>query len=233
MSTAPAITFTLPASAFKNEFIQNIFSVYLYSNESVFTTYYNWATPVGASSSTYERNAAQLYSGYVLQFSCNISSATPKNGSGCCMQDASGQSGDGYCLLQQEDTTVNPSVKSAQTYVLTNSQFTTALSDPYEISSNLLVQATQSNILGFQRFKCSTFNADQNFICDKFQLWPAASYLGGFRFENKMLAKGYFYNIGLTGKKRWSLNILQLSGAMSGVLYSSAIGLAAVYCLVF
>jgi hypothetical protein len=95
------------------------------------------------------------------------------------------------------------------------------------------VAATQSNILGFQRFQCSTFVADSNFVCDKFQLWPAASYLGGFRFENKMLAKGYFYNIGLTGKKRWSLNVLQLSGAMSGFLYSSAIGLASVYCLVF
>ena len=96
-----------------------------------------------------------------------------------------------------------------------------------------MVGATQSNISGFHRFKCSTFVADTNFICDKFQLWPSASYLGGFRFEKKMLAKGYFYNIGLTGKRRWQLNILELSGAISGALYSSAIGVAAVYCLVF
>lgn len=58
MSSAPPITFTLPSTAFKNEFIQGIFSVYLYSNESVFTPYYAWATPVGAPSTTYERNAA-------------------------------------------------------------------------------------------------------------------------------------------------------------------------------
>lgn len=58
MSSAPAVTFALPSTAIKNEFIQNIFSVYLYSNESIFSTYYAWATPVGAPSSTYERNSA-------------------------------------------------------------------------------------------------------------------------------------------------------------------------------
>ena len=231
--SAPTIVFDAPSTAVKNEFIQNIFSVYLYAQDTNFKTYYDWATPIGAKSSTFERNAAQLYSGYVLRFVCDISTATPKNGSGCCLQDASGQSGDGYCLLQQEDLSVTPSVKAAQTYLLTNSQFTTALSDPYEIASNLMVGATQSNILGFHRFKCFTFIPDQSFICDKYQLWPAASYLGGFRFENKKLAKGYFYNIGLTGKKRWQLNILQLNSAMSGVLYSSAISLAVAYCLVF
>jgi len=59
-----------------------------------------------------------------------------------------------------------------------------------------MVVETASNLLGFQRFQCSTFVDDKEFICDKFQLWPAASYLGGFRFESGNLVKGYFYDVG-------------------------------------
>jgi hypothetical protein len=75
LMTAPAITFT-PTSPIENKFFDN-FSVYLYSQADVFTTYYNWATPVTGGASNFQRNAAQLYSGYVLRFSCTISSATP------------------------------------------------------------------------------------------------------------------------------------------------------------
>lgn len=58
MSSAPPITFTIPTNAYENEFIKDIFSVYLYSNADVFKAYYDWATPVGAPSNTYERNSA-------------------------------------------------------------------------------------------------------------------------------------------------------------------------------
>lgn len=101
--TAPPITFN-PTAPTEVKFFDN-FSVYLYANKDIFDAYYAWATPVGTAATTYERNAAQLHSGYVLRFKCNISSATPSgavqnfNGSGCCLQDASGQGGGGYCLL--------------------------------------------------------------------------------------------------------------------------------------
>jgi hypothetical protein len=85
-----------------------------------------------------------------------------------------------------------------------------------------------SNISGFQRFQCSTFVADGKFICDKFQLWPAASYLGGFRFESEELVKGYFYDISKTAKAKWELNIVELAGATQlglGVLGAMALAM--------
>jgi hypothetical protein len=204
----------------------NRFTVNLWANDDVFTKYYDWATPTGASSTTFERNAANTYSGYVLRFSCNISDALTANGSGCCLQDDSGQSGDGYCLLQYNDPLT--SVKSAQTYYITNSQFNVCLADPYDISSGLMVPTNDSNLSGFQRFQCETFTADTGFVCDKFELWPAATYNGGFRFEKGNMAKGYFYDAGQTGYARWTMNIMMLQSAMNSFVYSSISALLAI-----
>ena len=85
----------------------------------MFKTYYDWATPSGATSSTFEKNSALAYSGYTLRFDCDISGTTTKTGSGCCLQDASGQSGDGYCIMQMLDAA--DSTQKPFTYFLTNS----------------------------------------------------------------------------------------------------------------
>ena len=69
-------------------------------------------------------------------------------------------------MLQQEETVSAVQVKSVETYLLTESQFQTALASPYEIDSSLKVQATA--IEGFQRFKCETYVEDTSFICNKF-----------------------------------------------------------------
>lgn len=89
MTTAPTLTF-VPSGLTDTDFIKNRFTVDLWANDDVFKTYYDWATPVGAPSNTYQRNAAETYSGYVLRFNCNIAGTTIPNGSGCCLQDASG-----------------------------------------------------------------------------------------------------------------------------------------------
>jgi len=84
MSTAPAITFS-PSGLEEVPILENQFSVYLYAQDDVFDAYYDWSTPVGAPSTTFERNAGENYSGYVIRFECNISAADVKNGSGCCL----------------------------------------------------------------------------------------------------------------------------------------------------
>lgn len=167
-TTAPVITFA-PTSPTGVQILKDVFSVYLYAEQALFDEYAAWGTAIGTTANTFEKNAAETYSGYVLRFDCNISAAdvTTKNGSGCCLRDNTGQSEDGYCLLQYEDATQG-NLKTAQTYYLTNSQFTQALQDPYEIAEGLRVVQTESNIPGFQRFLCETFTADTSFVCDKF-----------------------------------------------------------------
>lgn len=214
-----------------NEVIQSTFFVYLYSNQDNFVLYQQWADPNGSTATTFQKNNSRDYSGYTLRFDCKISNALVKTGSGCCLQDASGQSGDGYCLLQAEDVTKTPILKYAQTYFIANSQFNIILADPYEISAGLAVVANDSNLEGFQRFMCSTSIADSQYVCDKYQLWPAASYLGGFRFEKGFLANAYFYDLGKTGIKRWNKNVIQLTGSLSGLLAGSVVAALSMFIL--
>ena len=74
--SAPTITFTATPPA-ANVFFKDIFSVSLYSQDDIFKTYYDWATPLTSTATSFQKNAANLYSGYVIRFSCNISTATP------------------------------------------------------------------------------------------------------------------------------------------------------------
>ena len=52
--------------------------------------------------------------------------------------------------------------------------------------------------------------------CNKLQLWPAASYSGGFRVEKDRKGEAYFYDVSQTGIDRWRANnVFFLTGATS------------------
>jgi len=61
-----------------------------------------------------------------------------------------------------------------------------------------------TNFKGFEAFDCVMDSNGYTLICDHFQMAPAASYRGGFRFEKGYLAKGLFYNPIVSGRARFT-----------------------------
>jgi len=59
-----------------------------------------------------------------------------------------------------------------------------------------------TNFKGFEAFDCAIDSNGYSLICNHFQMAPAASYRGGFRFEKGYLAKGLFYNPVVSGRAR-------------------------------
>ena len=73
-------------------------------------------------------------SDYTLTMECNVTSieandsTANKSGYGCCLQDLS-QNGGGYCMV------INSSRDDVDTYYLTQANFETVLTSPYDLSS--------------------------------------------------------------------------------------------------
>jgi hypothetical protein len=90
---------------------------------------------------------------------------------------------------------------SVVTYYLTNSQFTTSLST-YTLASTYAVSTpaqSSSSLLGFEYFDCEfDSGSTTKFTCGHFQMRPAASFTGGFRFEKGNLGRFMYYDPGQT-----------------------------------
>ena len=75
--------------------------------------------------------------------------------------------------------------------------FTTAVTtSDYVLPAAKQVTQTATN-KGFTSFKCS-LTADPILSCSKLQLWPAAAYSGGFRFEKGKRVEAYLYDFAQT-----------------------------------
>lgn len=91
----------------------------------------------------------------------------------------------------------------------------------YVLPSTKAVTQTDAN-RGFQTFKC-TVDVGISMTCSKLQLWPAASYSGGFRFENGNRVEAYYYDFAQAGTPRWTKNrTFFLEGATTLVAIASA-----------
>merc|ERR1712228_120627 len=144
-----------------------------------------------------------------------------KNGSGCCLRDRESTDGGGYCLAYNNDSTV-----VVDTYWMVEADFVTAVENAeYVLPSAKKVTQTNDN-LGFENFKCSTIVADDHFGCSKLQLWPAASYSGGFRFESEKRVEAYYYDLQQTGSVRWKKNRSFFLEGATGLVYSAVAGIA-------
>jgi len=64
----------------------------------------------------------------------------------------------------------------------------------YVLPSAKAVTQTDGN-RGFESFKCNDAADLAGFVmkCSKLQLWPAASYSGGYRFEKDGYVEAYYY----------------------------------------
>ena len=73
------------------------------------------------------------------------------------------------------------------------------------------------NYKGFDSFSCVLHD---NYLlqCDHFQMAPAASFTGGFRFESGYLAKGLFFNPIQTGRAAFTDEFITLEwGRLVGI----------------
>ena len=218
--SAPPITFSVPGTA-TLAIIPDVFSIELWANDEIWTAWSTWATTEDSGASSNQLRNGEGYSGYVLTFDCKITGLTGVSpvfeGSGCCLRDDSDQFGGGYCLVY---SSVGP---SAKTFWITDGQFKTALSDPWEIPASLEVIEGISNDVGFEIFDCTGgIVAETSMKCSKFQMRPAADFQGGFRFESNYYAKGYLYDAGATGKAKWTDEEIKLEGAVATLATASA-----------
>ena len=93
------------------------------------------------------------------------------------------------------------------------------------ISSNDEILTTSAdNDLGFEYFSCE-IDGSTSFTCSHFQMRPADTYTGGFRFEKDHLAKAYFFDKAPTaGNPNWRTAYITLERAATTTL--SAVALA-------
>ena len=116
--------------------------------------------------------------------------------------DATSQQAGGYCMVYTVPTTQAATTGYFVTYYLTNANFLTSISTS-TLSSTFTVKdpATSADtLIGFEYFQCIK-STPTSFIgtCSHFQMRPAASYTGGFRFEKGNLARALFFDPGNTG----------------------------------
>ena len=103
---------------------------------------------------------------------------------------------------------------------MTESQFADAITQS-AISSNYKINDTADNDIGFEIFNCVV--SALVMTCDKFQMRPASSYSGGFRFESGYLAKGLTFDSAKASTK-WIDQIVTLEGG-SQLVISAAMAL--------
>ena len=175
----------------------------LYDNPSDFSTFTNYVSNAANKPTTQMTLDSTAYQSYSLNIMCDVSYATTKNGAGCCIMDQSGQNGGGYCLVLNTGTTPF----TVATYYLTNSQFLTSLST-FTLASTYAVSTpaqSASILLGFQYFDCEFDSGNTyKFTCGHFQMRPAASFTGGFRFERGNLARFMYYDPGQSNQLKWN-----------------------------
>ncbi len=126
----------------------------LYDNPNDFASFITFVETDTNLPSTQMTKNADAYQSYSLQIVCDVTHTTVVGGvgAGCCLMDASGKNGGGYCMIYS--TTGTPGFV---TYYLTNAQFLTSISTG-TLSSSFAVTspATSADVLyGFEYFKCS------------------------------------------------------------------------------
>ena len=218
--TEPTITFTNPGAT-AVVVIEDVLEVSLYALDDVYEPWQTWALEETTTNATNNQIInGRLYSGYVLEMNCDITTATStRAGAGCCLRDASDQKGGGYCLLY------NVSDTAMETYQLTDAQFEASLATPYQIESVLLVDDTAESDPQFEIFECTWVTANTESTCTKLQMRPAASYTGGFRFEAENMVTGFLYDPQLTARAKWVDAEVELTGSLFN--YSLSTGLLA------
>ena len=181
------------------------FEIVLYADT---TAWDGWAAQRSTTDAT-DTDHFENYSSYAMSWYCNLDGVQSgtKDGSGCCLRDRE-QDGGGYCISQQ------PADHPA-TYWMVEADFETATTvSEYNLPSPKIVAKTSANE-GFETFLCD-HAVDSYMKCNKLQLWPAASYSGGFRFEKDRKVEAYFYDVTQTGIERWRANnVFFLTGATS------------------
>lgn len=203
-----------------------IFAVILYADTSAWDTFLANIDRSVTTDVEYEEN----YSGYGMFWYCDLRGTLNATtvGSGCCLRDRETTDGGGYCIIYSEPTALTPQV---DTYWMVESEFNTAVTtSDYILPTNKLVTQTTAN-KGFTTFKCSmTAQADgAEMLCYKLQLWPAAAYSGGFRFEKGNRVEAYLYDYAQpTQVNRWRMNrTFFLEGATTLLAFTSALTAAA------
>ena len=195
----------------------NYFEIVLYADQ---TAWDDWAAQRSTTDAT-DSDHYENYSAYAMQWYCNLAGVQSgtKDGSGCCLRDREDTEGGGYCIAQVSGG-LHP-----DTYWMVEADFETAVTvSEYVLPSTKIVAQTTAN-KGFETFSCA-YNVDQDMTCTKLQLWPAASYSGGMRFEKDKKVEAYFYDYSASGVDRWLSNqVFFLTGATS--LTAAAVSLAA------
>ena len=120
-----------------------------------------WSASIDAEDSAdrteNEKTYQYDYSGYVLSMRCNIENidgnddSVGRSGFGCCLRDLS-QDGGGYCM------TLNSTKDGVDTYFLTEANFETVLSSPYDLSS---VSAPSAQYVGITVFYIDSAATDE------------------------------------------------------------------------
>ena len=151
MSAMPTFTFTAGGSDVWQTVIEDVFSVMLWGNDEEFDAFATWAANDSNEPSVNQFENGTGYSGYVLSLKCTITSstATDKDGTGCCLRDNDVLEGGGYCIVYEHATV------SANTYLLTDEQFYTAEQTDNVITSTLQIDTSTSNETGFEVFQCT------------------------------------------------------------------------------
>lgn len=203
-----------------------IFSVMLYAETGGWD---NFLAAVDRTSSTdveYEEN----YSGYAMFWYCDLRGTVDATvaGSGCCLRDRESTDGGGYCIIYDATDPLNPTV---DTYWMVESEFNTAVTaSDYTLPASKKVTQTTTN-KGFTTFKCSMVAQSDGaeLSCYKLQLWPAAAYSGGFRFEKGNRVEAYMYDFAQpTFVNRWRANrTFFLEGATTLLALTSVMTTAA------
>ena len=137
----------------------------LWANQANWDAFKTWVTTQKADTttaypSTNEETNKVAYNSYSLQIKCDLSSATTKEGSGCCLLDQSEKLGGGYCLLLATGSS------TVDTYYLTNSEMlATQQTDAF--NTNQKVTADSDNQAGFEVFDCTGVSSS-GFTCNHY-----------------------------------------------------------------
>ena len=164
----------------------NLFEIVLYADTTAWDGFIAQIDSTDATDTEHSEN----YSSYAMSWYCNLTGTlnATKGGSGCCLRDRESTEGGGYCIRYNTDST-----PKAETLWMVEADFVTATEvSEYILPAGKVVTETVSNV-GFETFSC-TIQANEWMKCNKMQLWPAASYSGGFRFEGGNRVEAYYFD---------------------------------------
>ena len=132
--------------------------------------------------------------------------------------------------------TLASGVLGVDTYYLSESNFATVLTSPYDLNTINALGTQYEGITTFSVTNVSpaTTGDDRYGSWDgyKAQPWPAATYSEMYRFENGDKAMGYIYNSVGTKAARWVDELVTLKGAFHG-LSTVSISTSILICLAY